>query len=295
MSLDPAAEWEKTDCPGCQCNRGFVFLNLGPNMGSGQNAHHLVRCPDCQLVYLSPRPNQEIIGRYYSDDYAPHQSYKIKHHKKSSKEFSSPPPRGNAKLLDYGCGNGSFLIKMKALGWDVTGLDSSAKAIAVANAEGIKAFKGGFDHPEIASLKFDCITMRQVLEHLHNPVATLMNARKHLATKGKISISVPNIESLPFHWFKEDWLGIDFPRHLLFFNPTSLRNMVRKAGFKVLEMHQIRHSSWLRESALNALKSKGFKLQRWLASKKLGSSAISLWAGITNQCDCIQVLAEEED
>lgn len=295
MSLDPAADWEKTDCPGCDCNRGFVFLNLKSNTDPKHNSAQLIRCPDCQLIYLSPRPNRNIIGQYYSDDYAPHQANKSKRHKKSSKEFSSPPPRVHAKLLDYGCGNGAFLIKMKALGWDVTGLDSSANAIAVANAAGIKALKGDFDHPEVASLKFDCITMRQVLEHLHNPVETLRNAKKHLAIKGKISISVPNIESLPYRWYQEDWLGIDFPRHLLFFNPQSLERMLQKAGLKVREMHQIRHSSWLRESAINALKAKGFGFKRWLGSRKLSSSAISFWAGLTNQCDCIQVLAEEED
>jgi 2-polyprenyl-3-methyl-5-hydroxy-6-metoxy-1,4-benzoquinol methylase len=295
MSLDPAADWEKTDCPGCQCNRGFVFLNLKPNATHEHSHAQLIRCPDCQLVFLSPRPNRNIIGKFYSDDYAPHQANKIKHHKKSSKEFSSPPPEINAKLLDYGCGNGAFLSKMKALGWEVTGLDASANAIAVANVAGIKALQGDFKHPEVTTIKFDCITLRQVLEHLHNPLETLNEARNHLATKGKISISVPNIESLPYRWFKEDWLGIDFPRHLLFFNPQSLESMLRKAGLKVLKMKHIRHSSWLRESASNALKAKGFSFKRWMGSKKLSSSVISLWAGLTNQCDCIQVLAEEED
>jgi len=295
MSLDLTADWEKTNCPGCQCNRGFVFLNLKPNSEFEHTHAQLIRCPDCQLVFLSPRPNRNIIGQFYSDDYAPHQTNKIKHHKKSSKEFSSPPPEINAKLLDYGCGNGAFLLKMKALGWEVTGLDASANAIAVANAAGIKALHGDFKHPEVAELKFDCITLRQVLEHLHNPIETLNKARNHLATKGKISISVPNIESLSYRWFKEDWLGIDFPRHLLFFNPQSLENMLRKAGLKVLKMKHIRHSSWLRESSLNALKAKGFSFKRWLGSKKLSGSVISLWAGLTNQCDCIQVLAEEED
>ena len=295
MSLDLTADWEKTNCPGCQCNRGFVFLNLKPNAEFEHSHAQLIRCPDCQLVFLSPRPNRNIIGQFYSADYAPHQANKIKHHKKSSKEFSSPPPEINAKLLDYGCGNGAFLLKMKALGWEVTGLDASANAIAVANAAGIKALHGDFKHPEVTTIKFDCITLRQVLEHLHNPLETLNEARNHLATKGKISISVPNIESLPYRWFKEDWLGIDFPRHLLFFNPQSLENMLRKAGLKVLKMKHIRHSSWLRESSLNALKAKGFSFKRWLGSKKLSSSVISLWAGLTNQCDCIQVLAEEED
>ena len=85
MSLDLTADWEKTNCPGCQCNRGFVFLNLKPNVGHEQCHQQLIRCPDCQLVFLSPRPNRNIIGQFYSDDYAPHQANKIKHHKSTPK------------------------------------------------------------------------------------------------------------------------------------------------------------------------------------------------------------------
>jgi len=105
---------------------------------------------------------------------------------------------------------------------------------------------------------------------------------------------VPNIESLAYRWFKENWLGIDHPRHLLFFSPKSLQRLLKKAGFKVLDLRQIRHSNWLRESACNEIKARGMTVKSWLGSRKLTSSAISLWAQITNQSDCIQVLAEED-
>ena len=63
MSLDLTADWEKTNCPGCQCNRGFVFLNLKPNVGHEQCHQQLIRCPDCQLVFLSPSA-KEALNRY---------------------------------------------------------------------------------------------------------------------------------------------------------------------------------------------------------------------------------------
>lgn len=253
-----------------------------------------MRCPECELVYLSPRPNQASIHLFYPDDYAPHQSNKVKKNKKTSKEFSSLPPHPNARLLDYGCGSGAFLKKMQDLGWDSVGLDSSDNAVKSANSLGLKAFKGDFKHPEIAGMKFECITMRQVLEHLHNPIETLLEAKKHLVSKGRLSVSVPNIESLAYRWFKENWLGIDHPRHLLFFSPKSLQRLLKKTGFKVLDLRQIRHSNWLRESACNEIKARGMTVKSWLGSRKLTSSAISLWAQITNQSDCIQVLAEED-
>lgn len=283
--------WERTDCPACQCNQGFIFLKLPLNP-----AHHLFKCPECGLIFLSPRPTFHAIHHYYPVDYAPHsEPIQRKKQKHTSKEFSLPPPFKNAKLLDYGCGNGAFLVKIKNLGWDVTGVDFSPHAVQLTKASGIRAFQGDLNNPILEQQKFDCITLRQVLEHLHNPVETLLNAKKLLAPKGKISISVPNIQSLPFHWFKEDWLGVDFPRHLLHFNPESLQKTLKKAGLKIIQMQQIRHSSWLKQSAEIALKAKGFHLRGWLASKKMGASLISFWAKLTNQCDCIQVLAEDED
>jgi len=102
MNLDLTADWEKTDCPGCQCNRGFVFLNLKPNAEFEQSHAQLITCPDCQLVFLSPRPNRNIIGQFYSDDYAPHQANKIKHHKKVAKNSLRPRQRLMQSCLTTG-------------------------------------------------------------------------------------------------------------------------------------------------------------------------------------------------
>ncbi len=281
--------WERTNCPGCQNNQGFIFIKLRLNPD-----HHLFKCPECSLVFLSPRPKPSAMHQYYPRDYAPHTELnQRKKGKNTSKEFSLSPPFKNAKMLDFGCGNGAFLVKMKNLGWDVTGVDFSAQAVQLTKNAGIQAFEGDFNNPFLEQQKFDCITLRQVLEHLHNPVETLVAAKKLLALKGKLSISVPNIQSLPYRWFKEDWLGIDFPRHLLHFNPESLEKVITKSGFKIIQMQQVKHTGWLRQSAEIALKAKGFHFKGWLASKKMMASLISAWANLTNQCDCLQVLAEE--
>lgn len=43
------------------------------------------------------------------------------------------PHRENLRLLEYGCGTGSFAYKLYKLGYDVTGVDSSEGMIVIAN------------------------------------------------------------------------------------------------------------------------------------------------------------------
>ena len=39
------------------------------------------------------------------------------------------PLAGAGRLLDFGCGGGSYLLRMHEQGWDVTGLDLAAAAL----------------------------------------------------------------------------------------------------------------------------------------------------------------------
>ena len=51
-----------------------------------------------------------------------------------------PAWRGRGRLLDVGCGNGSYLSLMRTLGWDVAGVDVDPQAVAVCRARGLSVF-----------------------------------------------------------------------------------------------------------------------------------------------------------
>ena len=48
-------------------------------------------------------------------------------------------------------------------------------------------------------------------------------------------IAVPNHESKDAEVFGADWAAYDVPRHLWHFSPSTLRQMVGQAGFRVTE------------------------------------------------------------
>jgi len=202
------------------------------------------------------------------------------------------PRQERGRLLDFGCGGGGFLERMRRLGWQVTGVDMSVAAVQRVRTElGLDALAGSLPHAGLVHNAFDLITMWQSLEHVHEPLPVLREARRLLVSGGMLVVSVPNIDSLPFRWFGTAWFGLDLPRHLTHFTPPTLRLMLEKAGFRVQSLRLVRHSDWLRSSAeLASQLGRGAPWQGWLRTRA-GSNLAAWYSYLTRQADCIQITA----
>src|SRR4051794_24235555 len=131
---------------------------------------------------------------------------------------------GEGRLLDYGCGSGWYAARMKQLGWRVTAMDFNDSSLAdVAARYRLPVIAGTLPHPKVKPGSFDAITMGCVLEHLPDPHQVMEAAAEALAPGGLLVIVVPCIGSLGFRAFGADWPGLDLPRHLLHFDPATLR------------------------------------------------------------------------
>lgn len=140
------------------------------------------------------------------------------------------PLRKGARLLDYGCGAGAFLARMKALGWEVCGFDPDPRAAAAtARDQGVQVFA----HVEalLRLAPFDAITLSHVIEHLPDPVRTLAELAPLLEDGGRLVVATPNANSLGHAVFGRHWRGLEAPRHLSVFSPASLAQAVRRAGY----------------------------------------------------------------
>ncbi len=137
-----------------------------------------------------------------------------------------------ARLLDIGCGNGRFLLQMRALGWDVSGVEPDAKSAAAAVAAGLKVRVGPLQTGLLPDAHFDAVTLNHVIEHLHDPIAVLRMALRSLKPGGALSVATPNFEAAGHRLFGPDWFPLDPPRHLVLFTPASLRRVLVRAGFE---------------------------------------------------------------
>jgi hypothetical protein len=78
-----------------------------------------------------------------------------------------------------------------------------------------------------------------VVEHLHDPVATLRLARELLQPGGTLSISVPNFGCWERRAFGRCCYALQLPTHLQHFTTGSLRRLLAASGFELVELiHQ---------------------------------------------------------
>ncbi len=259
MSFDPellehqsphdivCVSWEETACPLCEGVRCVPILEAADPRRSGMR-FLVVRCDRCDFVFTNPRPDAGSILAFYDDPMRDRLAPPTNHVSRGDAMSRRLARHRPARLLDFGCGDGAFLVEMRRRGWDVAGLDTDDETAERAIDRGLPVELGTLPHPRWNSPRLEAITMRQSLEHVHRPLDTLREARELLTPGGLLLVSVPNFDSLAAEWFGPDWFALDLPRHLSHFTPRTLHAMLEKAGFGRIEIRADRHASWVRHS-----------------------------------------------
>ena len=322
---DLPPDFELTACPGCGSDR-FTRVREARDMNrQTQLRFTIVRCDACGLHYTNPRPTLATLGRWYPEDYEPYQQEKSVSDLSGGaigrllqrNAFGAPSVRpaagaravagvfatvrapesfgfavayrGRGRLLDYGCGGGKFLRRMRALGWDVTGVDFSATAVEAVRASGIRAMQGMLPHPDLAPQSFDVVTLRHVLEHTPNPTEILREAWKLLDGGGLLVIQVPNYASWEVKRFGDAATQLDLPRHLLHFTPATLQAMLDRLDIRPATVRQSTHSSWIRKAAARATRDGNKSILRHSPVARLAA----IYSRFTNQGNELIATAEK--
>ena len=108
-------------------------------------------------------------------------------------------PFKGLRFLDIGCGGGLLCEPMARLGFSVTGVDASAKNIAVAGAHAGEQelsidYRAGTAEDLVASgdFAFDVILNMEVIEHVTDPGRFLRDCAKLLAPGGLMIVATLN-------------------------------------------------------------------------------------------------------
>jgi len=149
---------------------------------------------------------------------------------------AEPSAEAGRWLLDYGCGDGSFLAEARARGWNGRGIERHGRESA---RDGLSVVSSLAELDE--GLRFDCATLWHVLEHLEDPVGALADLRRWIRPGGVVLAAVPNFGSWQARATGASWLHLDIPRHLSHFTPNALAKTFEAAGFRVSETF---HGEW---------------------------------------------------
>jgi 2-polyprenyl-3-methyl-5-hydroxy-6-metoxy-1,4-benzoquinol methylase len=130
------------------------------------------------------------------------------------------------RLLDVGCGDGSYLAQMREYGWDVTGQEIDPAAAATARTRrGIDVVGEPLGALASRTPGFDVVTGSHVLEHVVDPRAFLAEAVSCLRPGGRLVMVTPNGASLGHRVFGDEWFSLDPPRHLAVYTGVGLRRI----------------------------------------------------------------------
>lgn len=145
-----------------------------------------------------------------------------------------PPFIPGGKLLDIGASWGCYMAQMRDLGWEVHGVELNPAAVEHGRSQlGLDRLQQGFlDSVDLEEGTFDVVRMGMVLEHMHDPLATLRRVATLLRPGGRLLLSVPDITGLEARLYGRHAYTLQVPQHLVHFSPRTLSTMLRKAGFK---------------------------------------------------------------
>jgi 2-polyprenyl-3-methyl-5-hydroxy-6-metoxy-1,4-benzoquinol methylase len=138
-----------------------------------------------------------------------------------------------AKVLDIGCGDGSFLNYLNnKKQFEINGIELPGKSAERAKeVSNLNLYLGTFEEIDFKDASFDLITIIHVIEHLQFPVIALEKIKKLLKPKGILYIGYPNIDSSQANRYQGNWLHLDPPRHLNFIPPKILLRWCSENNF----------------------------------------------------------------
>jgi len=228
------------NCPICQSNNTkIVFNESGIDIIKCKNCSHLFSSFEGEENYDKYFGYEEIKdGDYYYWDRARDMMYE---------DFSERFLKNKKGiLLDYGCGMGFFIKKIKDIkNWEIKGLEISRQAVNYAN---IKLnlnniFCGNINEYNFNDIKFDIITLWDVIEHIKNPDKTINKISKILSNDGILFIHTPNAKLQLFKarlkkilfGMKSNIHYFEPKDHLNIYTSNSISILLKRNGFKKIK------------------------------------------------------------
>lgn len=133
-------------------------------------------------------------------------------------------PVAEPRVLDVGCATGRFLHFCRAFQWDAVGADVSVHAVTEAESRGFRAYAGAVEDLGLPDASFDMITCWDVLEHMTDVRAFLVECRRVLRDGGILLFSTPDCGGAPALRDGPDWIGYRSSyEHILYFDTPSIR------------------------------------------------------------------------
>jgi SAM-dependent methyltransferase len=201
----------------------------------------LVRCKDCGLIYVNPRPVLQVRQRlltkatFWGASYDSYLSREALLRQEARERLATigrlmKPSR----LLDIGSCCGFFLDEARQQGWSAKGAEASKEFSEYARHRfGLDIIDAAVENLDLPAESVDLVTLFGVLEYSFAPRSVFEILHRALAPRGLVFFTVANIRSLDYWVLGARWPWLYPPAHLVHFSKHPLTLMLRRTGFQV--------------------------------------------------------------
>lgn len=202
------------------------------------------KCPKCELVYVSPRPNIDEVLNMYSEnqgltsaDMHLSAGFAKKMHARQNVRIIRKHIRCGS-ILEIGVGGGHFLNEAKNKGYEVYGIEPNGYVVDhIAKEYNIPCEVGTLNENTFYGKSFDVIYHCNVLSHLFNPIEEFKIINRRLNENGLLVFETGNngeIEEKYYDYFSD----LGFPDHLFLFGEKSIQKLLDNTGFECIKMYK---------------------------------------------------------
>ncbi|MFM5833778.1 class I SAM-dependent methyltransferase [Aeromonas caviae] len=234
---------KSNSCPICESHATEYFTE--------KFGFTLSRCTACEHIFCNPMPDKKQLDYYYNSEMKDFENEFF------MESFENRVPIferrleiikqyiSSGKLLDVGSAIGIFLtaIERQNLAYELYSCDPSASACEQLKEKfrNVNTFQCMVEELNIPSY-FDIITMWDTLEHVIDPVNVANKIHSLLKRDGFWFFSTPNTSS--FEWMTAGKRHVQIlpPGHINLFNPASIKILLEKTGFDLIETYTLNGS-----------------------------------------------------
>ncbi len=230
-------------CPACEATDGaFEFEKYGFSFD---------KCPRCGTAYMNPRPTPEILADFYANSvlygYWDKYIFPASRGARMARIFRPRVERVLALcaelgiapgvLVEVGSAGGMFCEEAVASGAfeRVIGIEPGAAQAATCRKMGLEVVEATVEEVDDLGTPANIVASFETIEHLYAPKDFLERCRKLLAPGGLLVLTCPNYEGFDIMTLGPLSDSLD-AEHINMFNPRSLRSLVERIGFEVVEL-----------------------------------------------------------